>query len=192
MPNAVEIEVKVLLSEANYRKLLSHFSSFPKHTQINHYIDLVDLSLSKRKIAIRIRESGDSFELTMKTNLAEGRLERNLDISKKQFLDFVEEGFFPEGEVKELLTKEGIDTKALRIFTSLKTERAEDKYQGGILSIDKNTYSNIVDYELEYESDSMENATKIITELLDNLAIPPSFSEKPKIRRAIEAYESNR
>ena len=192
MPNAVEIEVKVLLSEKDYSKLLSCFSFFPRRVQVNHYIDLENLSLSKRKIAIRIRECGGSFELTMKTNLAEGRLERNLDISEEQFIDFKERGIFPEGDVKQILLKEGIDLKALKIFTSLKTERAESEYQGGVLSIDKNSYSGIVDYELEYESDSMESATKIVTSLLNNLAIPVCFSEKPKIRRAIEAYERNR
>ena len=192
MPNAVEIEAKVLLNEKDYQKLADHFASFPKRVQTNHYIDTEDLSLNKEKIAIRIREWDDRFELTMKTNLEEGRLERNLDISLSQFNGFKEKGVFPEGEVKQILLKKGVDLSALRIITSLKTERLEDEYKGGVLSIDKNTYLGIVDYELEYESNSLENAYKVVTELLNNLAIPVSFSENPKIKRAIEAYKQNR
>lgn len=189
MPNAVEIEAKALLSEEEHRKLFSYFSSFPVRTQTNHFFDTPDLSLSANLVALRVREMEGTYEFTMKTNLEEGRLERNLLISKEQFEDLKAKRSFPEGDAKDYLLSIGLDLSRIGLITSLTTMRKEGEFEGGVLSIDRNSYSDITDYEIEYESTSMEKAEKTVRSLLEKLAIPVRFSQIPKIRRALDAYK---
>ena len=63
-------------------------------------------------------------------------------------------------------------------------------YEGFNLSLDKNTYSSIVDYELEVESSSMEHAQEQIKKILNDCSITSfSINKVSKQARALNALE---
>ena len=192
MSNAIEIEAKILISQDDYRKLTKLFPECPRYIQTNYYIDSENRILNKEGIALRIRQKTDRFELTLKTPLSQGLLEKNCVITKDQFNDFRNKGIFPKGDTSRFLTMLDIDLDSLKILTSLTTERIDVEYKGGLLSIDRNVYSDITDYEVEFEYNNLEGAKTILSELLAEHGIKEfTFSKSSKTRRAMEALKNN-
>ena len=91
-----------------------------------------------------------------------------------------------------ILNKEGIalldiDIESLKILTSLTTDRIDVEYEGGLLSIDRNTYSGKTDYEIEFEYNNLGGAENILSTLFHKNGIKAPFSKASKTRRAMEA-----
>ena len=82
MSNAIEIEAKVLLKDEDYAKLAEAFKEEVRYSQTNYYIDNDKRLLAKEGIALRIREKDGHFELTLKTPLSQGLLEKNENITE--------------------------------------------------------------------------------------------------------------
>ncbi len=190
MSNAIEIEAKALVSQDDYRKLAKLFPDSPRYTQTNHYIDSDDRILFKEGIALRIREKNGQYELTLKTPLSQGLLEKNCVITKQQFDDFKEKGIFPKGDTSRFLTMLDIDIATLKILTSLTTDRIDVEYKGGLLSIDRNCYSGKTDYEVEFEYNNLGGAKKVLSDLFEENGIAYTFTKASKTRRAMEALEA--
>ena len=190
MSNAIEIEAKALVSQDDYRKLAKLFPDSPRYTQTNHYIDSDERILFKEGIALRIREKNDQYELTLKTPLSQGLLEKNCVITKQQFDDFKEKGIFPKGDTSRFLTMLDIDIATLKILTSLTTDRIDVEYKGGLLSIDRNCYSGKTDYEVEFEYNNLGGAKKVLSDLFEENGIAYTFTKASKTRRAMEALEA--
>lgn len=189
MSNAIEIEVKVLLDEKDYQKLMTIFNGNPAYTQTNYYIDNDEGQLRKEGLGLRIREKNGLYEMTLKTPLSQGLLEKNCAWTKEQFDSFKGRKPFPEGDIKRFLTMMDIDTSTLYIKTSLTTKRMDVPYEGGKLSIDENHYSNITDYEIELEHNNEKDAERILKDLLEKEKIPFSINSKTKVSRAMDALE---
>ena len=190
MSNAIEIEAKALVSQDDYRKLAKLFPDSPRYTQTNHYIDSDTRILNKEGIALRIREKNGQYELTLKTPLSQGLLEKNCVITKQQFDDFKEKGIFPKGDTSRFLTMLDIDIATLKILTSLTTDRIDVEYKGGLLSIDRNCYSGKTDYEVEFEYNNLGGAKKVLSDLFEENEIAYTFTKASKTRRAMEALEA--
>ena len=184
MSNAIEIEAKALVNKDEYKVLTKKFAAYPRFTQTNHYIDTEERALAKEGIGLRIREKDDQYELTLKTPLSQGLLEKNVPITMNEFVELRDDDHFPENDLKRFLLMLDFDVEALKILTSLSTERIEFPYEGGILSIDKNSYGGKVDYEIEFEYNNMEDAKKILGKLLEDNGIKAEFSELSKTQRA--------
>ena len=187
MSNAIEIEAKVLVSKEDYHSLVKLFPDSPRYIQTNYYIDSDDRVLAKAGIALRIREKAGQFELTLKTPLSQGLLEKSVVISVNEFCalrDFCE---FPKCDLRRFLTMLDFNVDELKILTSLSTERVDVEYKGGLLSIDRNAYSGKVDYEIEFEYNNMEGAKKVLGGLLADSHIPCVFSNVSKAQRAMAA-----
>ena len=168
MSNAIEIEAKILISQDEYRKLAKAFPYSPRYIQTNYYIDSKDRILNKEGIALRIRERNSQYELTLKTPLSQGLLEKNCTISHEQFLDFTNKGIFPKGDTSRFLTMLDIDIAALKIITSLTTERID----------------------VEYEYNNLEGAKDILSNLLKKNDINDfTFSNNSKTYRAMQALK---
>lgn len=190
MSNAIEIEAKALVSQDDYRKLAKLFPDSPRYTQTNHYIDSDERILFKEGIALRIREKNGQYELTLKTPLSQGLLEKNCVITKQQFDDFKQKGIFPKGDTSRFLTMLDIDIATLKILTSLTTDRIDVEYKGGLLSIDRNCYSGKTDYEVEFEYNNLGGAKKVLSDLFEENGIAYTFTKASKTRRAMEALEA--
>ncbi len=167
MSTNLEIEVKALINEKDYLLLIKNFQK-QTYVQINFYIDLDKDKLNKH-LGLRIRYKNDEYELTLKEDYLDGRLETNQIISSITFNAFKEKHIFPQGEVKSRLQSLNIDVAKLKIIGQLKTTRTDIKYNSSLISIDKNEYNNLIDYEVEVEDSSLKKAKeKIATFLKDN------------------------
>lgn len=191
MSNAIEIEAKVLLQKEDYDKLVVLFKDYRPYTQTNYYIDNDEGLLRKEGLALRIRERDGLYEMTLKTPLSQGLLEKNCVWTAKTFKSFSEGGAFPEGDIKRFLTMMDIDTDTLHIKTSLTTKRIDAPYEGGKLSIDENHYLGKIDYEVELEHNNERDAERILEALLEKEHIPFVLSNKTKVARAMSAYEAS-
>lgn len=192
MSSNIEIEAKVLLLKEEYEKIIEklNLSRYRKIKQTNYYLDTPNRFLKKNGIALRIREKEEEFELTLKTPLSEGLLEKNENISWRDFDNLNEKNFFPEGNIKKFLLILGVKVDELKILTSLTTERISINYENYEIALDKNLYSNIVDYELEVESSSMEHACNEVREILKTCEIDSfAFNKVSKQARALNALE---
>ena len=190
MNSNIEIEAKVLLLKDEYDTIIKELKldKYRKFTQTNHYIDTPDSFLKKNGIALRVREKNQEFVLTLKTPLSEGLLEKNDSISWRDFDLLKDEGVFPEGGIKKFLQILGVKIEELKILTSLTTDRIEIDYKGGILCVDKNQYSGMVDYELEVEFTSIEGAKDLALSVLKECNIENStFNNISKQARALNA-----
>ena len=142
----IEIEAKVLISEKDYYNIVERFEDkiIKEYEQVNYYIDTNDFKLKKLGIGLRIRYCFNIYTMTIKCPLSEGLLEKDQDISKEVYKSFKYENKFPDGSIKNFLLMLGLNVDSLSIVTSLKTERYDIDYNGGLLSLDKNTYNNFV------------------------------------------------
>ncbi len=190
MSNAIEIEAKALVSKEDYIKLANAFKEYPSYVQTNYYIDDENSLLRKEGLGLRVREKGDLYEMTLKTPLSQGLLEKNCPWSKETFLAFKDNGIFPEGDIKRFLTMMDIDTNTLHIRTSLTTKRIDAPYKEGKLSIDENHYSDLVDYEVELEHNNERDAEDNLKELLESYGIPFELNKRTKVARALDALEN--
>ena len=192
MSSNIEIEAKVLLLKDEYNEIIEklNLQKYRRIKQTNHYIDTPDRYLKKNGIALRIREKDEEFELTLKTPLSEGLLEKNENISWRDFENLSEKQIFPDGNIRKFLLILGVKVSELKVLTSLCTERIHVEFEGFELALDKNIYSNIVDYELEVESSSIERAQQEIKNILEECNINNfTFNKVSKQARALNALE---
>ena len=192
MKSNIEIESKVLLTKTEYESVIKslHLENTPKVKQTNYYIDTKDLYLKKHDMFLRIREKSQNYELTLKAPLSEGLLEKNEHIASSSFDKLQEDGFFPEGGIKKFLEILSVDPKDLKILTSLTTTRIEIEYKNSIVDIDRSVYGDVVDYELEVETTSMEGAEAIAKEILKLAKVEgKTFNKLSKQSRALNAIK---
>ncbi|MCQ2798337.1 MAG: CYTH domain-containing protein [Bacilli bacterium] len=187
MSNSIEIEAKALISKSDYELLIDTYKEYGMYTQTNHYIDTENRVLKSNLIALRAREKNGSLELTLKVPLEVGLLEINHTITQDEFISFKDNHLFPKCEIKDRLDELGVNTRELRIYTSLTTTRTDVPYKGGTLSIDKNEYSGITDYEIELEGNEMDSTIDNLRTLLDSFKIPFVENKVHKIERALKA-----
>lgn len=192
MSNAIEIEAKALINAQEYKKLVKAYSEYHRYTQTNYYIDNEDRDLGKEGIGLRIREKDGDFTLTLKTPLSQGLLEKNEPISQKVFEDFRDKGIFPKTDMVRFLTMMGFDVNTLRIITYLTTDRIDVEYKEGLLSIDKNIYSGITDYEVELEYNSMEGAIQGMEEFFTSHGMVYVCNKANKVTRALRAFDNKK
>ena len=139
---------------------------------------------------VRVKDNG-YIELTIKDKQKEGKLEINQELSEKEFKEF-QEGKIPSGEVLDYLTSHiDIDINELKCYALLSTVRLDIKYKKSLISIDKSAYNGVTDYEVEAESNSMEQAKKDLFEFLDKEKISYTENHISKLRRARESLKKN-
>lgn len=187
MSNAIEIEAKALVNKEEYGRLVKRFKEYPSFSQTNYYIDTEKSDLRVDGLGLRIREKDNSYEMTLKAPLSQGLLEKTAHLSKEEFNNFVKKGIFPENDLKRFLTMLDIDVNELHILASLRTERTDIPYLGGKLSLDKNEYNGLTDYEIELEFNNEADAEKLLKELFDEEGIHFEINKRPKSIRALDS-----
>lgn len=186
MATNIEIEAKVLIDEEGYKLVKNKYREYAKNSylQTNYYIDTLDFRLRKNGIGLRIREIDDSYCITLKAPLSEGLLEKTENISKKDYLLMKKDNIFPEIKIKSFLIMLGFKIEDLSILASLKTERIDVHFDSGTFSIDKNTYANKIDYELEKESNNLKDAEDFLCMICKDSNIPFKINTVSKQARA--------
>ncbi|MEN3821657.1 CYTH domain-containing protein [Staphylococcus xylosus] len=147
-----EIEFKQLLTEKQYNVIhKTYFNEIEPFKQTNFYIDTPDFDLKDHKSALRIRVKDEYLEMTLKIPAEVGLTEYNFETHVVPELNkAIPEQSLPS-EIADQLTKMDIDLTKLIILGSLKTERLEKEINGNLLVLDKSTYLDFEDFELEYE-----------------------------------------
>lgn len=193
MSRHIEIEYKNMITEAEFRNFIKYFS-IADHDfilQKNYYFETPEYALKNARAALRIREKQGRFVLTLKEEKPYGHLETTQQLLEDSARDIIRTGRFPEGPVFARLKEIGVDAHKIRYIGKLETERAEIPYAGGLLVLDRSSYFQKVDFEVEYEVDDPEAGKKIFHALLQKLQIPERksvnkiarfFSEMDRLR----------
>lgn len=170
----IEYEERVMLTINDYLRVIDDVKNygrpFAKFSILNIYLDNDNSFIFNHKMMLRIRKINNKEELTLKVKEKDNSsLEINETTTHHQTIDKYLEGNFDD--YKEV--------------SRLKTERIEVNYGSYLLVIDKNEYHNIIDYDLEIESNSQEKSLKIIKDycLKYNLKFDENY--KSKSHRAI-------
>ncbi len=158
----LEIEYKAMLDQARYEELLDQFSKFAKleasYTQTNYYFDTEDFLLINQGVTVRLRNIGDSWVFQVKVpNESKGQFNSQTEyVSEVAGLlasDFIHNGIVKYNQLlKNIAILEGTDVETLQIVGKLETIRQDFSFYTDTISLDKNTYLDVVDYELEWET----------------------------------------
>ena len=153
----IDNELKVMLSLEEYTKILNHFVPDVKmsiHT--NYYYDTSDLKMNRYGITCRIRKNSKGYIATVKNHLL-----------KKRF----------KSTEHEILLGNSFNDKCftrfnLILFGCMRTERAVVISNNLKLMLDKNTYLNCTDYELEIEYfDNCEGEAQLLLENINYILL---------------------
>ncbi|MFZ7944604.1 MULTISPECIES: CYTH domain-containing protein [Bacillaceae] len=191
MSQNIEIEFKNMLTKKEYEQLLKEFKIKDGQifSQENHYFDTADFSLKETGAALRIRQKGGAYEMTLKQPNEVGLLETNQTLSRVEASLAMNQGQLPYGIIQELIAEQGIPFSKIDYFGSLTTNRVEFQYKNGLLVLDHSSYMGIDDYELEYEVDSFTEGQKIFLELLAQFGIPKRKTENKILRFYNQRYK---
>ena len=194
-----EFETRIMLEENEYLDIVSFYMKlypnkhFLKNTNI--YYDSDDLFLRKQGITLRVRLINDiSPELTIKIKGNNGDAEINDKLTINQFDQLKNDNIFPDGEVKKYLSSLPYSLANYKEITTLYNRRLEIENDDHLLVIDKNSYSDIIDYNLEIEAkDDIKTAQKYLEFYIDkfNLSLLKQ-KYQGKATRAIMAAKENR
>ena len=195
MSNVIkEYESRLMLTESEYFEIVSHFMRLHPEAHflknVNIYYDTPDLYLKKNHANLRVRIINDvKCELTLKISHPEGDDEMNDLLSKKELDQFLKEGIFPDGVVKNFLLTLPYHLDEYKEITTLNNLRLEIENDDHLLVIDKNTYGDITDYNLEIEAkESIDVAHKRMNEYMKQFNIAkPQQKYVGKAHRAIDA-----
>jgi uncharacterized protein YjbK len=170
----MEIEYKSLISKEKFKELkesLLEFSTFKEeYEQINYYFDTVDKKMDQKKITFRIRLKKETFEMTAKVksgnknNVYHSMQEFNISLGKEEALLFLKEKQIPKKHplLLKIMSELEINiSEPLLLLGELKTIRRDYIRENDLISLDKNKYSNITDYEIEWETTDHSFVEKI-------------------------------
>ena len=181
----LEIEMKTLLNEEEYDRLLAQFSEVTPVTQKNYYLDSPDFYLRQHKIAMRIRTFENSAELTIKIPQKVGNMEYNQSLTLEEAKSCLDECKLPQGMILEELTSRGLSTSGWVVLGCLTTVRYEKE-----TALDQSRYFDIVDYELELEVENGDQGSLDFQEFLQVNEI--QYKKAPsKLVRFIENMKNN-
>ena len=152
-----EFETRLLISEEQYFFIVTYYMNVQpnKHfLQItNHYYDTDDLYLRDNHMTLRVRIVNDvKSELTLKIKGEEGDDEITDGLMPKEQELLLEQNIFPYGQVRNRLMTLPYSLDKYHRITSLYNRRLEIEQEDHTLVIDKNTYGDKTDYNVEIES----------------------------------------
>lgn len=182
-----EIEYKQLLSEEEYTALKkAFFNSQQPFTQTNFYIDTPDFELAEQLMALRIRQIGKEYEMTLKVPAEVGLTEYNNETHiVPEHGQHIHSNQLPE-DIFSVLKDSDIDTEKLHVLGALTTHRMETEIEEGLLVLDHSEYLGIEDYELEFEVENPETGLAKFQSILKEFNIK-SYVPKNKVQRFFEA-----
>lgn len=178
MSNTIEKEIKKLVSEKNFKKIESFFegnTEYEKKSYFNKnfYFDTADNYFFNHNISIKVRNESKKFILFIKNELINSINTRECSeisffISESDLNNFVLYNQMPDDLYDYL--KKNMMPVTLQYKGYLLTQRTtfESKNYSLIICLDKNSYLEYNDYEVEIEYDSLSdlyNVPKILKEI---------------------------
>ena len=175
----IEYEERVLISKDDYEKVIADTKLLGRPLSFlsieNIYLDNKEKLIRKHNWMLRIRTTNNGpQELTLKI--------ANQDNSNLE----INETMDSHPEIEKVL---GNSLEDFQEIVRLKTERIEAKFDDYLLVIDKNEYSDIIDYDLEIESNNQEKSKKILDIYCEKYGLIYDPHYKTKSRRAFETIK---
>lgn len=188
MSQEIEIEYKVLLTKEQFDNLNNKLP-FPKEpiTQINHYFETNNFELKDARSALRIRQKGNQYVLTLKEPFEDAILETHDALTEAEFLKWINGTPIKKSNTTKQLEQLGIQAEALNYYGSLKTDRKSYTENEVIYVLDKSYYNDIIDYELEIEAPSHEIGIAVIQSLIKQFEIS-EINNITKIERFFNSF----
>lgn len=188
-----EYEARLMLDEERYFFIVTYYMNITpnKHfiQNANYYFDTNDLFLRSQHMTLRVRTINDvKSELTLKIKGDNGDDEINDRLTPQETELLINKSIFPYGQVRNRLMLLPYSLDKYHQIASLFNRRLEIEFDNYTLVIDKNTYGNVVDYNLEIESKvGIEHAKEVLKEYINKFNLKVS-NEKyhGKATRAID------
>lgn len=181
----LEIEFKNLLTAKEHDTLYdTFFKAEEKQSLLNYYIDTENLDLRQNTLLLRIRVSRDGQMMTLKAPSEKGILEFNAEVDYDlKTVERLNAADLPEIITQELKTR-NIDIDSLIVYGSLETERFETDYKDGLLVLDKSSFLDTRDFELEYEVTEYDQGETRFDHLLQEYKI----ERRPEVTKSERFY----
>lgn len=180
----LEIEYKTLLSTDEYHSLLTDFQDVTPVCQTNYYIDTPNFDVKKARMSLRIRTFEDAAELTLKVPQEVGNLEYNQDLTLEQAQALIKDFVLPRGPIHELVVGALLPLQKLKVLGHLTTLRYEKETPIGLMALDKNSYADKTDYELEMEVTHAQTGKKAFERYLMEKGITFKYASSKVARFA--------
>ena len=186
----MEYEARVMINEEQYLNVKNYYLSRYKNAEIitneNTYFDTKDLYLTEHHMVLRLRKiNDDKHELTLKIQEEKGCLEINHDLTLNELDNLLNCNQLCGNEILTKLLEVGVNPNDIKLITTLKTDRVEIPFEKYLLVIDKNYYNEKVDFNLEVESTSKNNAENYLFLIISQFGIKYKKDYISKSRRAI-------
>ena len=193
MSNTIkEYESRLMIEEQQYFDIVAFFLNvYPnKHflQNVNYYFDTDELYLRDQHMTLRVRTINDvKSELTLKIKGNQGDEEINDGLTPKEKELLFNQNIFPQGEVKNRLTLLPYSLDKYHLIATLYNRRLEIEFDDHVLVIDKNTYGDVIDYNIEVESKiDIEHAKEVLKQYANQFNLTLSKEKYlGKARRAI-------
>ena len=194
-----EYEVRLMLDEERYFFIVTYYMNIMpnKHfiQNANYYFDTDDLFLRQKHMTLRVRTINDiKAELTLKIKGNNGDDEINDGLTPQETELLINKSIFPYGQVRNQLMSLPYSLDKYHLIASLFNRRLEIEFDDYLLVVDKNTYGDVVDYNLEIESKiGIEHAKEVLQEYIKKFDLKVSKEKyHGKATRAInEAIGNN-
>ncbi|TDQ42141.1 CYTH domain-containing protein [Aureibacillus halotolerans] len=172
-----ELEWKNLLNEDEFQRLYRYYQF--QHDdfiqQTNHYFDTSDFLLRSSHAALRIREKGGQYTLTLKQPhpSGEGLLETHQPLEVKHAQQILTDGHCKTPEAMQpSLSLIGRKTLNVKHIGTLMTRRSIREMSHFTLFLDHSFYGQKEDYELEIEATSVTAGEQAFLDILRMHNIP--------------------
>ena len=192
----IEFEKRQMLSLEQYNLLVSFFSNAGFRNKIteqtNIYFDNSNNRVFEDGNCLRIRQYEDNkpskFTIKLKGINGQGDIEVFQELSKEDEMLLLEKGLMPLGPVKECLVSNNYEADKVLFMGKIHTSRQEFFLEDHIIVLDKNKFLDVIDYNIEVESNSMENAEKYLKEICSKFSIEYIGKCESKSQRTTKRY----
>lgn len=186
----IEYEARVMINENQYSLIKDFYLKSGKNyhqlVNVNYYYDDDRLTISNSHQVLRLREIDENKqELTLKIKAENGDIEINRPLTSKELHEMLNQINISDVEIINRLKTIGVELVDLKLVAKLKTERIEIKEDGYLFVIDKNYHNDRIDYDLEVESTSKEEAIHYLKTIINQFGIEYKKDYISKSRRAI-------
>ena len=188
-----EYEARLMITEEQYFFMVTYYMNiYPnKHflQNTNYYFDTDNLDLRSQHMTLRLRTINDvTCELTLKIKGENGDTEINDSPNGKEAELLINNNIFPYGEVRNRLMLLPYTLDKYHNVATLYNRRLEIPFDDYLLVIDKNTYGDVIDYNLEIESRiGINHAKEVLKEYIAKFNLTVSKEKyRGKARRAID------
>ena len=187
---SMEYEAHAMVSEKQYHEILSQYlkSGYKVNHVINKntYFDNDELYLTHHDTVLRKRQFNEKLEATVKRRVEKGNKEINVRLDDS-LIDSVDPLLlFNDDIIIKVLNGKNVSVGELKVVGELTTDRYEFEINPNcLLVVDKNDYNHRIDYNVEVEASSKEEAKEIIKSILSNFGATYKKDYVSKSRRAI-------